>query len=206
MFITRSSGLSYASKTSLIPQWKERSISFGKPGDTGCFAIVAQLFDKAILRKIDWHHEKSKFKVLPFSFRKVRSLSKTIPLPIAMAQCCSWLHNRLASYFLSSAELYYLTRTEEGFSRHYSFLEVLWVLHFQLWLLYSSWQFLLLLTWERQISLLQVLPHGQYPIWRFLLPESSHNYHSVAFSSLAVVHLCSTTVFEPHFLQPLLVH
>ena len=26
------------------------------------------------------------------------------------------------------------------------------------------------------------------------------NYHSVVFSSLAVVHVCTATIFEPHFL------
>ena len=66
MFITRSSGMSHESKTSLIAQWKEKPISFREPGDTGCFAAVAYLLVKPIFRKIEWHHEKSKFKLPPF--------------------------------------------------------------------------------------------------------------------------------------------
>ena len=85
MFITRSSGMSYAPTTSTIAQWKDKPISFRKPGDIGCFAAVAHLLVKPILRKIDWHHEKSKFKHPPFSFNKVWSFAKTSLLPIVMA-------------------------------------------------------------------------------------------------------------------------
>ena len=59
MFITRSSGVSYASTTYLIAQWKEKPIFFRKPGDTGCFAIVVCFLVKPIFRKIDSHPEKS---------------------------------------------------------------------------------------------------------------------------------------------------
>ena len=45
----------------------------------------------------------------------------------------------LPHIFLSSAELYHLTWLEEGFLHHDTSLEVPLVLHFQLWLLYSSW-------------------------------------------------------------------
>ena len=44
------------------------------------------------------------------------------------------------------------------------------------------------------------------PFHNFCLAESCHNYHSVVFSSLAVVHSCSAIVFEPRSLQPNLVH
>ena len=67
--VTRSSGMSYESTTSLMAQWKEKPISFSKPGDTDCFAAVAYFLVEPIRQKIDWHHETSKFKLPPFSFR-----------------------------------------------------------------------------------------------------------------------------------------
>ena len=51
-----------------------------------------------------------------------------------------------------------------------------------------------------------MLPHGQYPNWQFLPAKSCHNYYSVVFLSLIVVYVCSATGFQPHFLQPYLVH
>ena len=70
--------------TTLIAQWKEKPISFRKPRDISCFAIVVCLLVKPIFQEIDWHHEKSSFKLSPFSFNNFWSFSKTISLPVAM--------------------------------------------------------------------------------------------------------------------------
>ena len=84
MLLTRSA-IVYRSTTSLITRWKGKAISFRKPGVTGCLSVVARLLVKPIFQKIDWYHEKSKFKLSPFLFNEVWSFAKTIPLPISMA-------------------------------------------------------------------------------------------------------------------------
>ena len=80
MFIIRSSGMSYASTTSLIARSKENRISFRKPEDTDCLAVVVRLLVKPIPRKIDWHHEKFtfNFKLPPFSFKRFDRLPKQL--------------------------------------------------------------------------------------------------------------------------------
>ena len=74
ILITKSSGISCAS--TLIARWKEKPISLKKRGETGCFAVVARRF---INLKIDWHHEKFKDMLPPFSFSRERSFAKMIP-------------------------------------------------------------------------------------------------------------------------------
>ena len=127
MFIIRSSGMSYASTTSLIARSKENCISFRKPEDTDCLAVVVRLLVKPIPRKIDWHHEKFtfNFKLPPFSFKRFDRLPKQLTFD-----------GTPGFYHLQNFIIYLGWKV---FSRHDPFLEFLWVLHFQLWLLYSYW-------------------------------------------------------------------
>ena len=108
----------------MIAWWKEKPISFRKLGEIGCFAVVTCHLEQPILQKLidamkslgwNFHH----FLLTRFDRLPKQSLYKW------QWQCCSWRHTWLASYFLSSAELYHLTWMDEGFSCHNLFLEVL---------------------------------------------------------------------------------
>ena len=176
MFITRSTGMSYASITSLIAdEQRNPSISENRQTQAAllllCFAF------------------KSRFKRPPF-FNKFRSFAKTIPLAIAIAMLQLTTHSACRIFFIicrtlpsnSNGRRLFVPRSFLGSSLSSSFSTLV--------------SLIIPCTVDSRAPNFFGTCFTLWTIPHLAISAFSHNYQSVVFSPLSVVHLCFVTVLN----------